>query len=84
MVIKRIEELVKIINKANYDYHTLDKPTITDKEYDDLINELIKLEEEYPEYKKDDSPTQRAGGIILEGFKKVEHKIPMLSLGNVF
>ncbi|MEG1597595.1 MAG: NAD-dependent DNA ligase LigA [Bacilli bacterium] len=84
MVIKRIEELVKVINKANYDYHTLDKPTITDKEYDDLINELIKLEEEYPEYKKDDSPTQRAGGIILEGFKKVEHKIPMLSLGNVF
>jgi len=81
---KRIDEIINILNKANYDYYTLDKPTITDQEYDRYMQELIKLENEYPNLKRDDSPTQRVGGMIIDEFKKVTHEIPMLSLGNVF
>ena len=84
MLEKRYEELIKIINEADYNYHTLDKPTITDQEYDKYLRELFELEYEHPELKRDDSPTSRAGGKILEGFIKVNHKIPMLSLSNVF
>ena len=75
---KRIDELVKIINKANYEYHVLDKPTITDQEYDSYLRELFKLEEEHPELVRSDSPTQRAGGKVLDEFKKITHNIPML------
>ncbi|MFA5560310.1 MAG: NAD-dependent DNA ligase LigA [Acholeplasmataceae bacterium] len=82
--IKRIEELKQIINQANTDYHTKDQPTISDYQYDLYLNELIKLEEQYPEYKTNDSPTQKIGGAILKGFKKVKHTAPMMSLGNVF
>lgn len=81
---KRYDELVEIINEANYNYHTLDKPTITDQEYDKYLRELYVLEEKHPELKIDNSPTNRAGGQVLEGFDKVEHKVPMLSLSNVF
>ena len=84
MVEKRIDELIKIINKANYDYYTLDRPTITDQEYDRYMQELMQLEEENPKLKRDDSPTVRVGGQIIDSFKKVTHEIPMLSLGNVF
>ena len=84
MLEKRYEELIRIINEADYNYHTLDKPTITDQEYDKYLRELFELEYEHPELKRDDSPTSRAGGKILEGFIKVNHKIPMLSLSNVF
>ena len=84
MIEKRYEELIKIINEADYNYHTLDKPTITDQEYDKYLRELFDLELAHPELKKIDSPTQRAGGKVLEGFDKVTHKIPMLSLSNVF
>ncbi len=84
MLEKRYEELVNIINEADYNYHTLDKPTITDQEYDKYLRELFDLEAAHPELKRDDSPTGRAGGKILEGFDKVTHKIPMLSLSNVF
>lgn len=80
----RYNELIKIINEANYNYHTLDNPTITDQEYDKYLRELYLLEEQYPELRRDDSPTTRAGGLILDGFKKVEHQIPMLSLSNIF
>ena len=83
-MLERYEELIKIINEADYNYHTLDKPTITDQEYDSLLRELFNLEAEHPELRRSDSPTQRAGGKILEGFNKVTHKIPMLSLSNVF
>jgi DNA ligase (NAD+) len=83
-MLERYEELIKIINEADYNYHTLDKPTITDQEYDSLLRELFNLEAEHPELRRSDSPTQRAGGKILEGFGKVTHKIPMLSLSNVF
>ena len=84
MIEKRYEELIKIINEADYNYHTLDKPTITDQEYDKYIRELFDLENQHPELMRNDSPTQRAGGKVLEGFEKVAHKIPMLSLSNVF
>lgn len=80
----RIEELVKILNEANYNYYVLDNPTITDQEYDKYLRELVTLEERYPEYVLVDSPTKRVGGEVLDKFAKVTHKIPMLSLGNVF
>lgn len=81
---KRIEELIKIINEADYNYHTLDNPTITDQEYDKYIRELFDLENEYPEFIKEDSPTHRVGSVVLDSFNKIEHKIPMMSLSNVF
>lgn len=81
---KRIQELTEIINKANHDYYTLDNPTITDQEYDRYMEELQRLEEEYPQYKKVDSPTQRVGSEVISEFKKVTHEIPMLSLGDIF
>ncbi len=81
---KRIEELVKILNEANYNYYVLDNPTITDQEYDKYIRELQTLEEKYPDLAMVDSPTKRVGGEVLDKFLKVQHQIPMLSLGNVF
>lgn len=79
-----MDELIKLIDKANYEYYTLDKPTITDQEYDRYMGELQALEEKYPELKRDNSPTTRVGGQVIDEFKKVTHEIPMLSLGNVF
>lgn len=81
---ERIDELIKIINRLNYEYYTLDKPSVTDQEYDRYVQELVALEQKYPELKRDDSPTTRVGGVVLDEFKKVTHKIPMLSLGNVY
>lgn len=80
----KIKTLTDIINKANYDYHTLDNPTITDYEYDRYFNELKELEEKYPEYKQVDSPTEKVGGAVLSEFKKIKHEIPMMSLNNSF
>ena len=84
MVQNRIDEIIEILNKASYEYYVLDKPTITDQEYDKYLKELIKLEEKYPEFKRPNSPTVRVGGEAVEGFDKVTHEIPMLSLSNVF
>lgn len=84
MIEKRIDELIKIINEADYNYHTLDNPTITDQEYDKYLRELFDLEAKYPEFVRENSPTQHAGGKIIDGFVKVEHKIPMMSLSDVF
>ena len=81
---KRIIELTKQINQANYDYHTLDQPKISDQSYDKLLKELVELENAYPEYQFEDSPTQKIGGVILSSFQKVKHQIPMMSLSNVF
>ena len=81
---ERYNELIKIINEADYNYHTLDNPTITDQEYDKYLRELYRIEEEHPEIKRDDSPSNRAGGQVLDEFKKVSHTIPMMSLSNVF
>ncbi|MFH5882311.1 NAD-dependent DNA ligase LigA [Liberiplasma polymorphum] len=81
---KRIETLKETIREHDYNYHVLDKPVISDVEYDQLLKELLDLESAYPEYLSGDSPTQRITGKVLEGFKKVEHRIPMLSLSNAF
>lgn len=81
---ERIQEIIDILNEANYNYYVLDNPTITDQEYDRYMQELISLEEKYPELKRDNSPTSRVGGTVIDEFKKVTHKIPMLSLSNVF
>ena len=81
---ERIDYLVELLNKANYEYHVLDKPTITDQEYDKYLRELINLEEGNPELVRNDSPTLRIGGEVLDGFEKITHSIPMLSLSNVF
>lgn len=81
---QRIEELVEILNKANIDYYKYDNPTISDQEYDKYLRELTNLEEQYPELKKDNSPTSRVGGYVATEFKKVTHEKPMLSLSNVF
>lgn len=81
---ERMEELIKIINEADYNYHTLDNPTITDQEYDSYLRELFEIEEAHPDWIREDSPTQHAGGKIIEGFTKVTHKIPMMSLSDVF
>lgn len=80
----RIEELTNIINEANYNYYILDNPTITDQEFDKYLRELTELEMEYPDLKQENSPTTRVGGTVLEGFEKVTHEIPMLSIGDVF
>ena len=81
---ERMNELIDIINEADYNYHTLDNPTITDQEYDSYLRELFEIEEAHPEWIREDSPTQHAGGKIIEGFEKVAHKIPMMSLSDVF
>lgn len=82
--LKQVQELHELLNTYNYEYHVLDKPSVPDSEYDRLMQELIKLEEQFPELKTPDSPTQRVGGVTLEAFQKVEHRTPMLSLGNAF
>lgn len=81
---ERMDELIDIINEADYNYHTLDNPTITDQEYDKYLRELINLEEKYPEYADPNSPTKRVGGEAIDKFAKVTHAIPMFSLANVF
>jgi DNA ligase (NAD+) len=80
----RIKELQDLLNQYNYEYHVLDKPSIPDAEYDRLLKELLSLEEQFPALKTLDSPTERVGGAVLDSFKKVEHRTPMLSLGNAF
>ena len=81
---KRYLELVDIVNEADYNYHTLDNPTITDQEYDAYLNELIEIENNHKDWIVENSPTHHAGGTILEGFEKAEHKIPMMSISDVF
>ena len=80
----RVLELTKILNEANYNYYVKDDPTITDQEYDKYLRELEELEEKYPEYSYDDSPTKRVGGEVIDSFNKVNHVIPMMSLSDVF
>ena len=81
---QRVEELTKLLNQYNKEYYVLDKPSVSDREYDRLMQELIELEAQYPELKSSTSPTVRVGGAVLEGFNKVQHEKPMLSLGNAF
>ncbi|MDA8233455.1 MAG: NAD-dependent DNA ligase LigA [Clostridia bacterium] len=81
---KKINDLREIINHHNYRYYVLDRPEITDAQYDQLMRELERLEQEYPALITPDSPTQRVGGQPLTGFGTVRHRVPMLSLGNAF
>ncbi|WP_110926335.1 NAD-dependent DNA ligase LigA [Bacillus massiliglaciei] len=81
---KKAEELQTLLNQYSYEYYVLDQPSVPDSEYDRLLHELIELEEQFPEVRTPDSPTQRVGGDILDMFVKVEHSLPMLSLGNAF
>ena len=80
----RIDELIEKINKASYEYYVNDNPSITDQEYDDYYNELLKLEKKYPDLKREDSPTLRVGGQVLDKFEKVTHETPMLSFDDIF
>lgn len=79
-----MNELIEIINKASIEYYVNDNPSITDQEYDDYYSELLRLEEEYPSLKKEESPTSRVGGKVLDKFEKVSHKSPMLSFDDIF
>ncbi|MGG4012059.1 NAD-dependent DNA ligase LigA [Bacillus smithii] len=81
---KRVRELHERLNQYSYEYYVLDQPTVPDAEYDRLMQELIEIENAFPELRTPDSPTQRVGGQPLEAFQKVRHDIPMLSLANAF
>lgn len=80
----RMDELIDIINEASIKYYVDDNPSITDQEYDDYYNELLKLEEKYPDLKRSDSPTLRVGGKVVDKFEKVTHESPMLSFDDIF
>lgn len=81
---KKIKALRDEINKHDHLYHALDKPVISDKDYDELLNELKTLEEKHPELLTPDSPTQRVGSKPLDKFEKIAHRTPMLSLQNTY
>lgn len=81
---KRYEELINILDQYSYDYYVIDNPTVEDAEYDQKMQELLKIEEAHPEWVTPESPSKRVGGEVLEGFKKVAHDTPMLSLANAF
>ena len=83
-VSQRVAELREEINYHNHRYYVLDDPVTSDAQYDGLFQELRRLEEEHPELIAADSPTQRVGASPAEGFSQVEHRRPMLSLGNAF
>ncbi|MFC7393484.1 NAD-dependent DNA ligase LigA [Scopulibacillus cellulosilyticus] len=81
---KKIDSLRELLDQYSYEYYVLDRPSVPDSEYDRLLQELIHLEKENPEFITPDSPTQRIGGEPLKGFTKVQHRIPMMSLANAF
>ena len=81
---KEILELRKTIEEHNHNYYVMDNPTISDFEYDRLMQKLIKLEEEHPEFADENSPTKRVGGVALKEFEQVVHEVQMQSLGDVF
>lgn len=80
----RILELRAELERHNKLYHEEESPEISDTAYDILFTELVRLEDEFPELKSDDSPTVKVGAEVKDGFKTAEHKLPMLSLGNAF
>lgn len=83
-IAEEIALLRQKIQTYNYNYYTLDAPTVTDAEYDRQIKSLRELEKKHPEYATPDSPSQTVGGTVLEAFSKVQHELPMLSLGNFY
>ena len=83
-VLTRINHLKANLKKWEYHYYALDNPLVSDVEYDMAMNELIALEQKYPQYVTDDSPTKRVGGTVVDKFNKFKHDYPMLSLSDVF
>ncbi|SEA89915.1 DNA ligase (NAD+) [Thalassobacillus cyri] len=81
---QKLETLREQLNQYNYEYHVQDNPSVSDYQYDMKMRELIELEEQFPELITPDSPSQRVGGPPLDAFEKVQHNVPMLSLGNAF
>ena len=81
---QRVEEITKLLEKYNYEYYVLDNPSVSDAEYDRLMQELIALETKYPELLSPLSPSQRVGGQVQSKFKEVTHQRMMLSLANAF
>ncbi|MGI6342244.1 MAG: NAD-dependent DNA ligase LigA [Bacteroidales bacterium] len=79
-----IKRLIDEINEHNYNYYVLAQPTISDYDFDQLLERLIHLEKQYPEYLQPDSPSQRVGGQVINEFKAVTHSVPMLSLSNTY
>lgn len=84
MSLERLNEIKKLLNEYNYQYYVLDNPTVSDQEYDRLMQELQSIEAKHPEWLTPDSPSQRVGGQVLENFTKITHQRMMLSLGNIF
>lgn len=84
MTLERLNEIKKLLNEYNYQYYVLDNPTVSDQEYDRLMQELQSIEAKHPEWLTSDSPSQRVGGQVLESFQKITHERMMLSLGNIF
>ncbi len=80
----RVDKLVSQLNEYSYEYYVLDKPSVDDAVYDGLFGELKKIESQFPDIIKKDSPTQRVGGKVLSSFSKVTHQSRMLSLNDVF
>lgn len=81
---QKVAEYNRLLHEYGHAYYVLDQPTVPDHVYDKMLHELLAIEQEYPDLIYPDSPTQRVGGEILKGFNKVEHRYPMLSLGNAF
>ena len=81
---ERVKQITELLEKYNYEYYVLDNPSVSDAEYDRLMQELIMLENEYPELRSPLSPTQRVGGMVQNSFKKIRHQRSMLSLANAF
>lgn len=84
LIKSKIDELRKLLNRYNYEYYVLDRPTIEDRQFDILMRELEELEKQYPEYFSANSPTQRVGGQVNKGFVQAQHSFPMLSLSNTY
>ena len=81
---QRIEQLTTLLKDHNYTYYVLAEPSISDFEFDQLLNELCHLEQQYPEFATADSPTKKVGGAPIDGFVTVKHQRPMLSLANTY
>lgn len=81
---QKIQQLTEQLQQHNYNYYVLDNPTITDYEFDKLLEELIDLEKQHPEFLSPNSPSQRVGGQVTKEFKSVKHQYAMLSLSNSY
>ena len=84
MTLERLNEIKKLLNQYNYEYYVLDQPTVSDFEYDRLMQELQSIEMSHPEWISEDSPSQRVGGEVLDSFNKITHQRMMLSFRKYF